>query len=209
MHVQLMLGVIQEIKRNLAMSTDRRRNKAMHEWSCGFVRLSIVLALVVASARGEGGASPLKPRDVLPPLVGQTLTGRQLALPSAAQGNVAVVIFSFTRAGGRDAKSWAQHLSKDDPSLLLYTAIFLESVPHIFRAIAVSEIRNGMPQARQDRTLLLYDHQSFWEQRLHVTDKSQACVLLVGRSGDIQWLQSGPFGGSLYFELKKQIRALN
>lgn len=181
----------------------------MQGWSCGVVRWSIVLALVVASARGEGGTSPLKPGNVLPPLASQTLTGKQLALPSATQGNVTVVIFSFTRAGGRDAKSWAQHLSKDDPRLLLYTAIFLESVPHIFRAIAVSEIRNGMPQSRQDRTLLLYDHQSFWEQWLHVTDKSQACVLLVGRSGDIQWLHSGPFDDSLYFALRKQIRTLN
>lgn len=181
----------------------------MQRRSCGFVRWSIVLALVAGTARCEGGTSPLKAGDVLPPLAGQTLTGKELGLPSATHGNVVVVIFSFSRAGGRDARSWAQHLSKDDPNLPLYTAIFLESVPHLFRSIAASEIRSGMPQAMQDRTLLLYEQQSLWEQRLRVASESRACVVLVGQSGNIRWLHSGPFADSLYLELRKHTSLFN
>lgn len=120
-----------------------------------------------------------------------------------------VVIFSFSRAGGRDARNWAQHLSKDDPNLPLYTVIFLESVPHLFRSIAASEIRSGMPQAMQARTLLLYEQQSLWEQRLRLTSEGQAYVVLVGQTGNIRWLHSGPLADPLYLELKEQMRFFN
>lgn len=45
-----------------------------------------------------------------PSLVGQTVEGKRLDLPTSAGGKVAVVIFSFSRSGGRDAQNWAQHL---------------------------------------------------------------------------------------------------
>jgi hypothetical protein len=77
-----------------------------------------------------------------------------------------VVIFSFSRAGGHDARNWAQHLSKDYPHLEIYNAIFLESVPRLFRDMVVAGIRSGMPPAVQDRTVILYQQQSSWEQKL-------------------------------------------
>lgn len=99
----------------------------------------------------------------LPSLAGQTVTGKPLDILKAAEGNVAVVIFSFGQAGGRDAQNWAQHITKDQQQLPLYTAIFLESVARFFRSAAVSGIRSGMSPAMQDRTLLFYQQQSLWE----------------------------------------------
>jgi hypothetical protein len=168
----------------------------------------VLVMFCLASARGEPVQPPFKPGDTLPPLAGQTVTGNPLTLPSANDTR-AVVIFSFSRAGGRDAQNWAQRLSKDDRHLPLYTAIFLESVPRLFRSMAISGIRSGMPQAMQDRTLLLYQQQSFWEQRLHVTDERYASVIVLGHGGHLRWITSGPFADSLCLELRKQIRALN
>jgi hypothetical protein len=168
----------------------------------------VLVMFCLASARGEPVQPPFKLGDTLPPLAGQTVTGNPLTLPSANDTR-AVVIFSFSRAGGRDAQNWAQRLSKDDPHLPLYTAIFLESVPRLFRSMAISGIRSGMPQAMQDRTLLLYQQQSFWEQRLHVTDERYASVIVLGPGGHLRWITSGPFADSLYLELRKQIRAIN
>lgn len=164
------------------------------------------VVLLAASALGDAAPARLKIGDTLPLLAGKTVTDKPLELPAAAQGKVAVVIFSFSRAGGRDAKNWAQHLSKDDPQLLLYTAIFLESVPRLFRSIAVSEIRSGMPPAMLDRTLLLYQQQSSWEQILQSTDEKNACVVLLGRDGHIRWISSGPFAEPAYEHLREQLR---
>ena len=105
----------------------RRRNY-------GAIGASALVVFLAASALGEQGTSLLKPGDALPPLAGQTVAGKPLDLPTAAEGKIAVVIFSFSRAGGRDAQNWAQHLSKDDPHLSIYSAIFLESVPRLFRS---------------------------------------------------------------------------
>lgn len=176
----------------------RRNRGAISAWA--------LVILLAASVHGEPGMLPLKPGDALPPLASQTVTGKSLDLPAAAEGNVAVVIFSFSQAGGRDARNWAQRLSKDDPHLPLYTAIFLESVPRLFRSIAVSRIRSGMPPAMQDHTLLVYRRQSSWERRLRVTDESYACVLVLGPAGHIRWMSLGPFADSIYLRLRTEVQ---
>jgi hypothetical protein len=176
----------------------------MQRWHCSLIRGIIVLAFVVGSARGRGGTSPLKAGDLLPPLVGQTVAGKQLDLPAATERKVAVVIFSFSRTGGQDARSWEQHISKDDPNLPLYTAIFLESVPRLFRSLAISDIRSTMPPAMLGQTLLLYQQQTFWKQRLRVTDENHACVLVLDRSGRIRWISLGPYADALYVHLRKE-----
>jgi hypothetical protein len=171
--------------------------------------LVVLVMLLSVAAPGQPAPSHLKPDDTLPVLGGQALTGRWLDLPAAAGESPAAVILSFSRAGGRDAQNWAQHLSKDYPHLAIYTVIFLESVPRLFRSVAVSGIRGGMPLFMQDRTILLYQDESLWKQRLQVTDKSRASVILLGPREHIQWITSGPFADSLYLALSKQIGASN
>jgi hypothetical protein len=181
----------------------------MHRRSLFFVGLSISLFLLSAYSAAQPCQSCLKPGDILPPLAGQALTGRSLDVESASGGKPAVVVFSFSRAGGRDAQLWTQRLMKDDPHLANYTVIFLESVPGLFRPIAVSGIKDGMPPVLQDRTILLYRNEDLWRQRLQVTNERNACVMLLGPAGQVQWVTSGPFGDALYAEFRKSIRALN
>jgi hypothetical protein len=170
--------------------------------------LGVLVMLMSASGPAQSAPSHLKPDDTMPALGGQALTGKWLDLPAAAGESPAAVILSFSRAGGRDAQNWAQHLSKDS-HLAIYTVIFLESVPRLFRPAAISGIRNGIPLAMQDRTILLYQDEGLWKQRLQVTDESHASVILLGSKGHIQWMTSGPFADSLYLALSRQIRTNN
>jgi hypothetical protein len=105
--------------------------------------LLVLVMLTTLIAAGQPLSSVLKPGDPLPPLAGQTLTGRQLDVTLAAGSGQSVLILSFSRAGGRDAQNWAQRLSKDFPHLTIYTVIFLESVPSLFRYIAISGAYNA------------------------------------------------------------------
>ncbi len=50
----------------------------------------------------------LEPGDTFPALVGRALNGQPLALPSAARGQPAAVIFSFSHCGGKDARRWSE-----------------------------------------------------------------------------------------------------
>lgn len=180
----------------------------MHRRFLFFATLSISFLLLSAHSAVRAGPTHLKPGDILPPFAGQSLTGKRLDLASVI-GNPAVVVFSFSRAGGQDAQLWIQRLMKDDPHLAIYTVILLESVPGLFRAMAVSGIKNGMPAVLQDRTVLLYRDEDLWRERLQVANKRHACVMLLGRTGRIQWITAGPFANALYSELSKSIRASN
>ncbi len=174
-------------------------------WNLGLVLVWPLALLLTSSALGEEAQSPLHPGVALPILIGQTLNGKRLELPASARDEVAVAIFSFSRAGGRDARDWGQRLSKDYPHLVVYNAIFLESVPRLFRPMVASAIRSGMPATMQDRTLLLYRQQTSWEQMLHVNDEKYACVVVLGRTGLVRWMSPGPFTEAVYVRLKAEI----
>lgn len=158
---------------------------------------------------GQTTPSHVKPGDILPSLAGQALTGKWVDTASEFGGSPAVVVFSFSRAGGRGAQLWTQRLMKDNPHLAICTVIFLESVPGLFRDMAVSGIKDGMPPALQDRTILLYRDENLWKQRLQIADERHACVVLLGPAGRVQWMTSESFADAIYSDFSKSIRALN
>ncbi|MGA7318725.1 MAG: hypothetical protein WBX22_32695 [Silvibacterium sp.] len=169
------------------------------------VVFSVSLFLLHAHAFSQTDPARLKYGESMPSLAGQALSGKWIDLPRATHGNPAAVIFSFSRAAGRDSQNWTQHLSKDDPLLTLYTVIFLESVPRLLRSMVATGIQREMPAAMQDRTILLYRDEPAWKQRLQMTDESHACVTLVGPDGEVQWITSESFTEARYSELKKHI----
>jgi hypothetical protein len=139
----------------------------------------------------------------------QTLTAKQLDLPSAVAGRPALVVFSFSRAAGKDAGLWNERLSRDFPNAVTgYTIILLESVPKLFRGKALSGIRSSMPPSIQDRTIISYHDEDLWKQRLAVSDDSRAYVVLLEPDGHIRWNNSGAFTVSEYARLKNEIERL-
>ena len=172
------------------------------------VSLLVSLFLLCGHASSQTAPSRLRYGDMMPSLAGQTLSGMWVDLPQATGGKPAVVVFSFSRAGGRDAQSWTQHLSADNPGLTIYTVIFLEGVPRFFRSMAVSGIKSEMPAAMQDKTVLLYRDEQLWKQRLQLGDERHACVALIGVHGEIRWMASDSFTDPRYSELGKMIVAL-
>ena len=175
-----------------------------------FLTISISLMALLLAALTQGASQAdsldLRPGDPFPPLTGQTLSGKQIELPRAAAGKQAIVILSFSRAGGHDSQTWSQHLSKDAPGMPIYTVIFLESVPSLFRGMAVSGIKSKMPPTMLDRTILLYQDAQAWEKRFQLADEDHACVVLLKVNGAILWTSSEPFSDARYLGLLKQIR---
>lgn len=170
--------------------------------------LSLFLSLLSALCAAQTNSFEIGPGAVLPPLAGQALNGKWLNIAPVGGDPSIVVVFSFSRAGGRDAQLWIERLMKDNPHPAIDTVIFLESVPGLFRAMAVSGIKGGMPFALQDRTILMYRDEDLWRKRLRVTNVRHACVILLGTTGRVQWKTSGPFTDGLYSEFRKSIQAL-
>jgi hypothetical protein len=167
----------------------------------------LISALSLQAAPSD--ASPLQLGQALPQISGQALTGRSIELPAAASGKPAVVIFSFSKTAGNDARSWNERLSKDFPGdVPSFTIIVLESVPKLFRGMALSGIKGSMPIAMQDRTVVLYRDETLWKQRLAFSDDSRAYVVLLGADGRIQWRSEGAFKEDAYAHLKDLARML-
>ncbi|MGA2889479.1 MAG: hypothetical protein ABSE51_15635 [Terracidiphilus sp.] len=170
------------------------------------VSLTAMLLVAVTNSAAQTDVSHLKPGDSFPSITGQTLSGKQMELPGAASARPAVVILSFSRAGGHDSQTWSQHLSKNVPGLPIYTVIFLESVPRLFRGMAISGIKSGMPATMQDRTVLLYQDSEAWERKVRLGGEDHACVVLLKASGAIEWLSSEGFSDASYSGLLKQLQ---
>jgi hypothetical protein len=149
--------------------------------------------------------SSLQPGETLPQIAEQALTGKSIELPAAASGKPAVVIFSFSKAAGNDARSWNERLGRDFPTVPSYTIIVLESVPKLFRGMALSGIKGSMPIAMQDRTLILYRDETLWKQRLAFSVESRAYVLLLGPDARIDWRSEGAFTEAAYAQLKDKL----
>jgi len=169
--------------------------------------IAVLLLAVPLALPATSQPRPLRTGDTLPPLAGQTLTGHFLQLPAAAQGGQAVLILSFTRAAGQQEQQWVRQLTHDHAHPAIYSAIFLESVPRLFRSLALAGIRGGIPPALQARTMILYRDESLWKQRANLADPNHAVVLLLDPQGHIRWITSAAFTGSLCGALEQQMRA--
>jgi hypothetical protein len=120
--------------------------------------LTGVLFLLAPASVAQQSAAPLRFGDGFPHLAGQALTRNRLDFPSVTAGKTAAVMFSYSRNGGKDARLWNEHLSEDFQGLPIYTIILLESVPGIFRGMALSVIKSDMPLSLQDRIVVMYQN---------------------------------------------------
>lgn len=168
--------------------------------------LTALLLVTITNAASETDVPHLKYGDPFPSITGQTPSGEQIELPGAASGKPAIMILSFSRAGGHDSQRWSQHLLKDAPGLPIYTVIFLESVPRPFRGMAASGIRMGMPATMQERTILLYQDAKAWERKLQLADEDHACLVLLDANEGIEWMSSEAFSVVRYQGLLKLIQ---
>jgi ATP10 protein len=166
----------------------------------------LIPALWLQAASSD--TSPLQRGETLPQIAGQALTGRSIELPAAASGKPAVVIFSFSKTAGNDARSWNERLSRDFPTVPSFTIIMLESAPRLFRGMALSGIKGSMPIAMQDRTLVLDRDETLWKQRLAFSMDSHAYVILLGPDARIAWKSEGTFTEASYLQLRNQLSGM-
>ena len=167
----------------------------------------LILALPLHAAQSL--STPLQVGSVFPTFSGHTITNRPLTLPGSPKEKLIVLMFSFSRTAGKDARLWNEHLARDFPdNVSAYGMIQLESAPKIFRRVAIDGIKSSMPVTVQNRTIVLYRDEQLWRQRLAVKDESRAYVVLVDQSGTIRWMNSGAFSGSTYGMLKAKLAPL-
>ncbi len=176
------------------------------------LRPRLLIALFLGATLAQPAiaqSAPVHVGDALPQISGQTLSGKQLALPADAAGKPAIVVFSFSRTGGKDSALWSDHLRKDFPSVSpSYTFMMIEAAPKFVRGMIISGTKKDMPPTAQERCIAMEKDEDLWKKRLGFTDSDHAYLFLLGPDGKIRWKNSGPFAESEYAALKKELTRL-
>jgi hypothetical protein len=182
--------------------------KNMNLTGLSLLLLALGLFTMPRDASAQSATTTLNLGDFLPDVSGQTPSGSSLQLSDLIAGKTAVVVFSFSKAAGKDARLWNDHLFNDYGSNRLVagsTVIMLEAAPRLLRGIIVSELKSNLPPSMRDRTIVSYQNEDLWKQRLAVANDSHAYVLLLGPDGHMRWRNSGAFSDGEYTELKKRV----
>lgn len=161
------------------------------------------------TAQTQSVTSVLKVGDSLPDISGWTPSGNSLSLSGVIAGKTSVVVFSFSKSAGKDAKTWNEHLDRDygaDRLVACSTVIMLEGAPRFLRGIIVSGLKRSMPPSMADKTIVSYENEGSWKRRLTVVDDSHAYVLVLGPDGRVRWRNLAAFSDAAYTELKVGIQ---
>src|SRR6476659_2620592 len=82
-------------------------------------------------------AAPVPGQPALPPLEGETLSGRKVSLPAATGGRPALLIIGFSKASQSQTKAWSQRANGRLPC---WSVAVLEDVPRLLRGMVARGI---------------------------------------------------------------------
>ncbi|MGC9157909.1 MAG: hypothetical protein ACP5FH_02870 [Terracidiphilus sp.] len=153
----------------------------------------------------------LQPGQILPPLRGEFLTGRQAQLPDAAAGRVALLALGFTYNARFPVEAWTNRFRKDfgkNPQVTFYEIPMIGGVARLGKWFIDSGMRRGTPRSDQENVITVYGGTGDWKQRVGYESPDAAYLLLIDRRGVVRWRHSGPFEESAYGDLHAHVSAL-
>lgn len=133
---------------------------------------------------------------------GETLSGTKLSLPSAAQGKPALIVMTFSKEAGEASKPWCTRILKDFPPAQLNQIAMLEKAPRLVRGLIRRGMRGDMPTNLHARTILLYQGDAEWRQRLGIGNDRLPIVVVLDAQGRIAAQYAGNFDESQYQKLR-------
>jgi len=170
------------------------------------MRKVAALAFLIAAALAVAQS-----HSPMPPLEGQSLAGRKVVLPDAAAGNVAVLIFGFTRASKTPTSDWAKKLRADFPiqsALDVYQIPVLEDVPRLIRGMVVSGIKKGVPENERHHFVIVVQSEAELKKFVGYKEPDDAYLVLLDRKGNVVQQLHGQHASDSYEHLKQALGSL-
>ena len=178
-------------------------------WLTPIVVTLAFVATIGASAQQSG--STMSTGTPLPRLEGESLSAKKVVLPDNVKGRLGVLVFSFSREAGGPARCWTETFTRigmADADAAMFGVLMLSDIPWIFRGLAVSGIKSGIPAALHDRTVKVFADDDVWRTRLGVQATQTPHLVVVDRSSRIRWVSSAPCDGAGEQRLREQLKTL-
>jgi hypothetical protein len=172
------------------------------------VKIFHQLALLAAL----GTASGATPTGTIPPASGTALDGHKISLPTDLPGRASVLILGFSKDSQNTTTAWEipVRTSLASPTIGYLDIPFLEDAPGFIRPIILRSIRKQVPDIVKANFLPLTSGQAAWKQVTAFTPAAPnaAYVLLVDKSGNIQWQTHEPYSPALFAQLSQAAKKL-
>jgi hypothetical protein len=158
------------------------------------------------TAPGSGAAAEI------PPLVGETLAGNRLRLPSDIAQPVAVLIVGFTQKAGEQAEKWGMEVGKlrgcgRERTTEWYELPVLSSIPRLIRPIVIRAIRSGLAPELRLHFLPIYSEEATWKAAMDFSVRDDAYVAIVKHNGSLRFCLHGAFDTAKASHLRDQLQA--
>ncbi|MDH4063631.1 MAG: hypothetical protein OEW19_04470 [Acidobacteriota bacterium] len=154
-----------------------------------------VLPLLVLFAAALSAAEPrLEPGSPLPTLTGTDLAGRQVVLPEAARGRLAVLLFGFSYASRKPVEAWAEHIRRrwgSDARVSWYQLPMIGGFGRLAKPFITGGMRRETPPEYHGNAVVVFGGVGGWKQRLAVQDDKTAHLVVLDRGGIVRWQHAG------------------
>ena len=163
--------------------------------------LWVLLLATCASAQSQA----------MPRVEGESFAGHHVALPDAAKGHVAVLVFGFTKASKGPTSAWAAKTLAEFGSQAgfeLYQLPVLEGVPRLIRGMVISGIKKGVPENVRDHFVPVLQGESELKKLVSYKEPDDAYLVILNPAGQIAQQTHGPVSDTAYQQLRKEIQTL-
>jgi hypothetical protein len=163
------------------------------------------LALVVGAFLTVGAAQQF------PHLQEENLNGRQVTLPDAAAGKVAVLVLGFSHASSTPTGAWAKRAQEDfgkNPNFVLYQLAVIEEAPRFVRGMITSGIKKGIPENQRGYFVPVVHDEAELKKLVNYKEADDAYIVVLDRGGKVVYQTHGATVGAAYDELHTKVQTL-
>jgi hypothetical protein len=151
----------------------------------------------------------LKPGDLLPRLAGKFLTDREVVLPEAAAGKLALLALGFSYNSRFAVEEWTGRFRQEFRSqegVIFFEIPMLGGLARLARPFIDGGMRKGTPQELHENVITVYGGGGPWKKRTGYRDPDAAYLILIDEAGHVAWLHAGAFQEAAFGELARVIR---
>jgi|HubBroStandDraft_6_1064221.scaffolds.fasta_scaffold265552_2 hypothetical protein len=149
--------------------------------------------------------------DTLPVLKGESLNGKSIELPVAAQGKVALLVLGFSHDSQVAVEGWTKRFRTDfeaDQRARFYEIRMVGGLKVMAKPLIEGGIRKDTQGEDYAHVITVFGGTGFWKDRLRFRNEKDAYLILLGQEGVIRWVAHGFVSEAKYAELAAEVRRL-
>ena len=146
----------------------------------------------------------LQAQQAMPRIEGESFAGRNVVLPDAAKGHVAVLVFGFTKKSKEPTSAWTAKINSEfgrQAGLELYQLPVLEDVPHFIRGMVISSMKKDAKEDMRDHFVPVLHGEAELKKLVSYKEPDDAYLVILNPAGQIVGQMHGSYTDSTYEQL--------